>query len=99
MKPGYVDLQSPAGLGISVIVFNYDADVYASDEARMLKEMGDDEFKLENLHQNTYEEIFGADVLLEALSIISRILADVLDCGYQTYAGAIRYTTMPRKAT
>src|SRR4051794_28534592 len=26
---GYVDLQSPAGLGITVIVYNYDGDVYA----------------------------------------------------------------------
>ena len=33
----YVDLQSPAGAGISAIVYNYDGKVYASDEARMLK--------------------------------------------------------------
>ena len=34
--PGYVDLMSPAGIGISVLVYNYDGDVFASDEARML---------------------------------------------------------------
>ena len=38
---GYVDLQSPAGAGIGVAVYNYDGDVYVSDEARMLAEMGD----------------------------------------------------------
>ena len=39
---GYVDLQSPAGLGIGCVVYNYDGDVYASDEGRMLAEMKDD---------------------------------------------------------
>ena len=42
----YVDLQSPAGAGIGVAVYNYDGDVYASDESRMLAEMGDKRFRL-----------------------------------------------------
>jgi uncharacterized protein len=33
---GYVDLISPAGIGIGAVVYNYDGDVYASDESRML---------------------------------------------------------------
>src|SRR3546814_3005246 len=56
--PGYVDLTSPAGIGIGAIVYNYDGAVYASDEARMLAEMGDMKFKLGQLNQNSYEEIF-----------------------------------------
>jgi len=60
---GYVDLQSPAGAGISVAVYNYDGDVYATDEARMLAEMGDRTFRLGNLHSNTYEEVFGGPLL------------------------------------
>jgi hypothetical protein len=43
---GYVDLQSPAGAGFGVVVYNYDGEVYASDEARMLAEMGDTGFRL-----------------------------------------------------
>ena len=30
---GYVDLQSPAGAGFGVVVYNYDGEVYASDES------------------------------------------------------------------
>jgi hypothetical protein len=30
--PGYVDLTSPAGIGIGALVYNYDGDIYASDE-------------------------------------------------------------------
>ena len=48
---GYVDLQSPSGLGLSVLVYNYDGDVYASDEGRMLAEVGDKTFRLGNVHR------------------------------------------------
>jgi hypothetical protein len=43
---GYVDLQSPTGIGRSVLVYNYDGFVYPSDEARMLAETGDTSFRL-----------------------------------------------------
>ena len=88
-NPGYVDLQNPAGIGISVVVYNYDGDVYASDEARMLKEMGDETFKLGNLHKNTYEEIFGFEPLLESLeSSILESAPMCSDCGLQAFCGA-----------
>jgi hypothetical protein len=37
---GYVDLRSPAGIGLGALVYNYDGRVFASDEGRMLAEMG-----------------------------------------------------------
>jgi|SRR5450830_74949 len=43
---GYVDLQSPTGAGLSVLVYNYDGYVYPSDEGRMLKETGDQSLRL-----------------------------------------------------
>ena len=64
----------------------------------LLKEMGD-KFRLGNLHQNTYEEIFGADVLLEAEQSLVESSPMCSDCGYQTLCGAIRYTITPLKAT
>src|SRR5262249_18600683 len=54
---GYVDLQSPAGAGTSVIVYNYDGDVYASDEARMLAEMRDTTFRLGNVYEDSFESM------------------------------------------
>jgi len=51
---GYVNLQSPAGAGINVVAHNYDGDVYASDEARMLAEMGDASFGLGNVHRDDF---------------------------------------------
>jgi His-Xaa-Ser system radical SAM maturase HxsB len=43
---GYVDLQSPTGAGLGVLVYNYDGYVYPSDEARMVVESGDTTLRL-----------------------------------------------------
>lgn len=85
---GYVDLQSPAGAGIAVAVYNYDGDVYATDESRMLAEMGDKTFRLGNVHADTYESMFGGDLLktLVAASCVES-LPGCCDCAFQTYCG------------
>ena len=86
---GYVDLQSPAGAGISAIVFNYNGEVYATDEARMLAEMGDKTFKLGNLNTNTYEDIFTSPPLLDALETsITESCPMCNDCVFQPYCGS-----------
>ncbi len=86
---GYVDLQSPAGLGISAILFNYNAEVYASDESRMLAEMGDKQFCLGNIHENSYEEIMLSEALLNPIeqSIVESV-PGCQDCGFQPYCGS-----------
>ncbi len=88
-NPGYVDLQSPSGIGISAIVYNYDGDVYASDEARMLKEMGDEKFRLGCVHADSYGEIFSSDVLLDTLEdSLAESAPMCSDCGLLTYCGS-----------
>lgn len=86
---GYVDLQSPAGAGIGVAVYNHDGAVYVSDEARMLAEMGDTTFCLGSVHENTYEEVFGGPLLrrLVAASCVES-LPGCADCALQVYCGA-----------
>jgi hypothetical protein len=37
-------------IGIGALVYNYDGDIYASDEGRMLAEMGDRTFRLGSVH-------------------------------------------------
>ena len=59
---GYVDLQSPSGLGIGAVLYNYDGGIYASDEGRMLAEMGDKSFRLGEVTQ-PYREVFGGRLL------------------------------------
>lgn len=87
--PGYVDLTSPAGIGIGALVYNYDGDVYASDESRMLAEMGDSSFRLGNLHEHSYEEIILSDALLAPLEESFTLSAPMCsDCAFEPYCGA-----------
>ncbi len=87
--PGFVDLMNPSGAGIAAVVFNYDGDVYASDESRMLREMGDTTFKIGNLHNSTYEEIFTSGALLNALDDSFTMSAPMCtDCAFEPWCGA-----------
>src|SRR5262249_50953756 len=85
----YVDLQSPAGAGISVAVYNYDGDVYASDESRMLAEMGDLQFRLGNVDRDDYKAIFGGDALQKIVeSSVAEGLPGCSDCAFLPYCGS-----------
>lgn len=86
---GFVDLQSPSGAGIGVVVYNYDGDVYASDESRMLAEMGSHMFRLGNVLEDSYEDIFfGETMQTIAAASCNESLAGCSDCAYQPYCGA-----------
>lgn len=86
---GYVDLQSPNGAGIGTLVYNYDGNLYASDEARMLAEMQDTTFKLGNVHSHTYEEIVKGPEFQRLLSAAcNETLPGCVDCAFQPYCGA-----------
>lgn len=87
--PGYVDLTSPAGIGIGALVYNYDGDVYASDEGRMLAEMGDETFRLGNVHTDSYADIMLSDALLTPLEQSFALSAPrCVDCAFEPWCGA-----------
>lgn len=86
---GYVDLQSPAGMGISCLVFNYDGGIYASDEARMLAEMGDRTFLLGHLAEDCYEDVMLSPKLIDTLEqTMTEGMPMCQDCGFQPYCGS-----------
>src|SRR5207302_740456 len=86
---GFVDLQSPAGAGINVLVYNYDGDVYATDESRMLAEMGDYTFRLGNVQTHARKDIFTGDAFLNLVSAsCNQSLTGCSDCALQTYCGS-----------
>ncbi len=85
----YVDLQSPAGMAISAIVYNYDGDVYTSDEGRMLAEMGDKKFRLGNVHKDSYEDILLSDTVLDTLEAsLAESSPMCSECGFLSYCGS-----------
>jgi uncharacterized protein len=85
----FTDLQSPAAAGIGAVVYNYDGDVYATDESRMLAEMNDKTFRLGNVHEDSYTDIFGSRRLrLLTTASVNESLPGCSDCPYQLYCGA-----------
>lgn len=87
--PGYVDLTSPAGIGLGALVYNYDGDIYASDEGRMLAEMRDDTFRLGNLASSSYEDVMLNEKLLQPLTDSFTLSAPMCEsCAFEPYCGA-----------
>ena len=86
---GYVDLLSPPGLGISFAAYDYNGNVYASDEARMLGAMGDDTFLLGNLYQDSYENMF-YNTNLKAIheQSMAECVPGCVDCVFLPYCGS-----------
>ncbi len=86
---GFVDLQSPAGTGISGVIYNYNGDVYPSDEARMLAKMGKNDFVLGNVKTDEYLKVFNGKKLR---GIINKTVLEGIPgcswCAFQQYCGA-----------
>ncbi|MFW6016972.1 MAG: His-Xaa-Ser system radical SAM maturase HxsB [bacterium] len=86
---GFVDLQSPAGIGIAGVIYDYDGDVYVSDEGRMLASTGDKKFRIGNVNNNSYQEIFNSNYLHELIEYsIAESLPQCSTCAYLAYCGA-----------
>ena len=87
--PGYVDLMSPSGIGIAAIIYNYDGNIFASDEGRMLFEMGDDQFLIGNLKTDSYKDVFLNPKLLDPIEeSFSGSVPMCSDCAFENYCGA-----------
>lgn len=85
---GYVNLRSPAGEAFGAIVYNYNGKVYASDEARMLAEMGDETFCLGSVSAS-YRDLMQSDAARLILSAgIAESLPGCSECAFLPYCGA-----------
>ena len=85
---GFVDMQSPAGVINGVIVYNYDGYVYASDESRMMSEMGDFSFRLGPISSEYKSIFYGAKAQKLSEIWCNECIAGCSDCAYQQYCGA-----------
>lgn len=85
---GYVDLQSPAGAGISGAIYDYDGRVYACDEGRMLSEMGDEKLFLGTVNDE-YRTVFNGESIRGVIkSSILETTPMCHDCAYRMWCGA-----------
>jgi uncharacterized protein len=88
-ETGFVNLRSPAGIGIAGIIFNYNGEVYPSDEARMKAEMGDRIFCMGNLMTDTYEQMMLSSALLTPLEdSFAESVPMCEECAFLPYCGS-----------
>lgn len=85
---GFVDLQSPAGVINSVLIYNYNGGIYCSDESRMLAEFGDYTFKLGNVNDRYEDLVFGKKAKEISNVWANEALAGCSDCAIKQYCGA-----------
>ncbi len=86
---GFVDLQSPAGTGISGVIYDYNGEVYPADEARMLARMGDTHFKMGNVFDDSYLDMFRGRIITEIVeNSCVETLPGCISCAYRAYCGA-----------
>lgn len=85
---GYVDLRSPAGIGLGALVYNYDGQVFASDEGRMLAEMGDRTFELGSVADD-YRSLICSNKLIDLVGAsLTQCAPECADCAYEAHCGA-----------
>lgn len=88
MAQNYMELRSPCGASLGQMAYYFNGDVYTCDEGRMLAEMGDNAFKLGNVHSNTYEELVASPVCKTVcVSSTLECLPECAECVYQPYCG------------
>ena len=75
---GFVDLQSPAGAGISVLVYNYDGDVYATDESRMLAERSTTRFVSETFTPTHTRHLYRRRLLIVVSASCNQVAGRLL---------------------
>lgn len=85
---GYVDLRSPAGAGLGVLVYNYDGQVYPADEARMAAQTGDGRFALGSVHDR-FEDLMASPAMRWlATGAVAEDLPGCGDCAFVPFCGA-----------
>jgi His-Xaa-Ser system radical SAM maturase HxsB len=86
--PNYLELRSPCGAGIGQLAYDYDGTVYTCDEGRMLRQQGEDLFKLGNVFKNDYSSII-ENPNLKAMCLASEINShpECTHCVYDPYCG------------
>jgi His-Xaa-Ser system radical SAM maturase HxsB len=85
---GYVDLRSPAGAGLGVLVYNYNGQVYPSDEARMAAETGDRRFALGSVRDPLDQLLSSPAMRWLARGAVAETHPDCASCAFVPYCGA-----------
>lgn len=85
---GYVDLRSPAGAGLGVLVYDFDGRVYPADEARMAARSGDRRFALGHVSEPFEALMASAGMRWLATGAVAETLPGCSTCAFVPFCGA-----------
>lgn len=84
----YMELRSPCGASVGQMAFYCNGNVFTCDEGRMLYDMGQSDFYLGNVFQNTYCDLISNSVCSAACTAsVTESIPTCCDCVYQPYCG------------
>jgi uncharacterized protein len=85
---GFMDLRSPAGAVLGCLAYNYNGEIFVSDEGRMVDHQGDPIFRVGDVAKNSWTEV------LDHPTTRACVAASTLDnqpmctqCAYNPYCG------------
>jgi len=87
--PGFMDLRSPAGAVLGCLAYNYNGEIFVSDEGRMVDHQGDPIFKVGDVSRDSWQHDIDHPTTRACVS------ASTLDnqpmcnqCAYKPWCGA-----------
>ncbi|MGM0575784.1 MAG: His-Xaa-Ser system radical SAM maturase HxsB [Myxococcota bacterium] len=88
MDPNYLDLRTPGGAVIGQVGYHPDGRIYSSDEGRMVAAMGDDIFRVGDVHSSSYRDMMSGDTVRSLVFASSNdSQPDCVSCTYKAWCG------------
>jgi len=85
---GYLDLRSPAGAGLGVLVYNYDGRVFPADEARMAAKTGDARFTMGHV-SDSFDALMSSEAMRWLMTgSVSEVLPGCAECAFVPFCGS-----------
>ena len=92
--PNYVDIMSPCGAGIGQLVYKYNGDIHTCDEGKI-----DEMFKLGNVYESKYTEIFDNETLISMVDISSKESYICNNCEWKPFCGVCPVATYKQQGS
>lgn len=86
--PGYMDMRSPAGAVLGCLAYNYNGEIFVSDEGRMVDHQGDPIFKVGHAATSRWNDVIDHPTTRACAS--ASVLENqpmCLQCAYKPYCG------------
>ncbi len=92
--PNMVDIMAPCGAGIGQLLYKYNGDIHTCDEGKI-----DEEFKLGNVFESEYEDLFDNETLVSMVDISSRESYVCNNCAWKSFCGVCPVTTYKQQGS